>query len=57
MALSVHNSRNFLKFVVNMSTYTVNSEIIAIILFSRIVLKDIFATLKIRYYGMIYLHQ
>ena len=27
------------------------------ILFSRIVLKDIFATLKIGDYGMIYLHQ
>ena len=36
---------------------TVDSEIFAIILFSRIVLKDIFATLKIRDYGMTYLHQ
>ena len=36
---------------------TVNPEIFARILFSPIALKDIFATLKIRYYGMIYLYQ
>ena len=38
---------------------TVNQEIFAIILFSRIALKDIFATFKIRNYleGMIYLYQ
>ena len=37
--------------------YTVNSEIFARILFSRKALKDIFVTLKIRDFGMIYLHQ
>ena len=36
---------------------TVNSEIFARILFSRIALKDIFATYKIRDHDMIYLHQ
>ena len=36
---------------------TVNSEIFARILFSRIALKVIFAMLKIRDYGMIYLYQ
>ena len=36
---------------------TVNSEIFAIILFSRKALKDIFATLKISNKGMIYLYQ
>ena len=36
---------------------TVNSEIFARILFSQIALKDIFATIKIRDFGMIYLHQ
>ena len=36
---------------------TVNSEIFARILFSRIVLKDIFAKLKIRDQGMIYIYQ
>ena len=36
---------------------TVDSEIFAIILFSRIALKVIFAKLKIRDFGMIYLHQ
>ena len=35
---------------------TVNSEIFAIILFSRIALKDILATFKIRNLGMIYLY-
>ena len=35
----------------------VNSEIFARIVFSRIVLKDKFATLKIRYFYMIRLHQ
>ena len=35
----------------------VNPEIFARILFSRIALKDIFATLKIRDKGMIYLYQ
>ena len=35
--------------------YTVNPEIFARILFSRIALKDIFVTLKIRDYGMIYI--
>ena len=37
--------------------YNVNSEIFARILFSRIALKDIFATLKIRDLGMIYVYQ
>ena len=37
--------------------YTVNSEILARILFSRITLKDTFATIKIRNLDMIYLHQ
>ena len=36
---------------------TVNSEILARILFSRIALKHIFATLKIRDMGVIYLTQ
>ena len=36
---------------------TVNSEIFATILFSRIALKDIFATLEIRESGMIYVYQ
>ena len=36
---------------------TVNAEIFARILFSRIVLKDIFATLEIRDFGMIYVYQ
>ena len=36
---------------------TVNPEIFARILFSRYALKDIFATLKIRDYGMLYLYQ
>ena len=36
---------------------TVNSEIFAKILFSRIALKDIFATFKIRDQVMIYLYQ
>ena len=36
---------------------TVNSEIFARILFSRIALKHIFATLKIRDKGVIYLYQ
>ena len=36
---------------------TVNLEIFARMLFSREALKDIFATLIIRDYGMIYLHQ
>ena len=36
---------------------TVNSEIFARILISRITLKDTFATLKIRDFRMIYLHQ
>ena len=35
---------------------TVNSEIFARILFSRIALKDIFATLKIRDWGILYLY-
>ena len=37
--------------------YTVNSEIFARIFISRITLKDIFSTLKIPHYGIIYLHQ
>ena len=36
---------------------TVNPEIFARILFSRIALKDIFAALKISDKGMIYLYQ
>ena len=36
---------------------TVNSEIFARILFSRIESKDIFATFKIRNYCMIYIYQ
>ena len=36
---------------------TVNYKIFVRILFSRIALKDIFGTLKIRVFGMIYLHQ
>ena len=36
---------------------TVNSEIFARISFSRIALKEIFATLKFCYWGMIYLYQ
>ena len=36
---------------------TVNSEIFARFLISRIALKDIFATFKNRDFGMIYLHQ
>ena len=36
---------------------TVNSEIFLRVLFLGIALKDKFATLKIRDYGMIYLHQ
>ena len=36
--------------------HTVNSEIFAGILFSRRALKDIFATLKIRDFDMIYLY-
>ena len=36
---------------------TVNSEIFARILFSRIALKGIFATLKIRDLGILYLYQ
>ena len=40
-----------------MAETTVNSEIFARILFSRIALKGIFATLKIRDLGMIYLYQ
>ena len=36
---------------------TVNSKIFATILFSRIVLKDIFAMVKNRDFDMIYLHQ
>ena len=35
----------------------VDSEIFTRILFSRIALKDIFVTLKIRYYCMIYIYQ
>ena len=38
-------------------TNTVNMEIFARILFLRIALKEIFAMLKIRDFGMIYLHQ
>ena len=37
--------------------YTVDSETFAVMLFSRIALKDIFATLKIRDLGLIYLYQ
>ena len=37
--------------------YTVNPEIFERILFSRYALKDIFATLKNRDWGMIYLYQ
>ena len=37
--------------------HTVNSEIFASLSFSRITLKEIFATLKIRELEMIYLHQ
>ena len=37
--------------------HTVNSEIFARILFSRIALKDIFAMVKIRDFDMIYLHR
>ena len=40
----------------NLYIVTVNSEIFARNLFSRIVLKDIFATFKIRDLDMIYLH-
>ena len=36
---------------------TVNSEIFAGILFLRIELKDIFATLKVHDFGMIYMYQ
>ena len=36
---------------------TINSEIFARILFSRIMLKDMFAMLKIRDWSIIYLHQ
>ena len=36
---------------------TVDSEIFARILFSRKALKDIFVTLKIRNYSMIYIYQ
>ena len=36
---------------------TVNSEILARVLFSRIALKDLFVTFKIRNQGMIYLYQ
>ena len=36
---------------------TVNSEIFARILFSQIASKDIFAKLKIRDFGMLYLYQ
>ena len=36
---------------------SVNSEIFARVLFSRIALKDIFTTLKIRDQGMVYLNQ
>ena len=36
---------------------TVNSEIFARVLFSRIALKDIFAKLQIRDFGMIKLYQ
>ena len=39
------------------AAYTVNSEIFARISFSRIASKDIFSMLKIRDFGMIYLHQ
>ena len=39
------------------SLISVNAEISARILFSRIALQDIFATLKIRDYGMIYVNQ
>ena len=38
-------------------TFTVNSEIFARILFSRMALKEVFATLKIRDLGMIYVYQ
>ena len=37
--------------------FTVNSEIFARILFSRITSKDIFAKYKIRVFDMIYLYQ
>ena len=40
-----------------MALHTVNSEIFAKILLSQIALKHIFATLKIRDKGVIYLYQ
>ena len=45
-----------LKQLIN-SLVTVNSEIFLRILFSRVALKDIFATVKIRDLGMIHLYQ
>ena len=45
----------FLKDLIIQST--VNPEVFARILFSQIALKDIFATLKIRDLGMVYLYQ
>ena len=36
---------------------TVNSEIVARILFSRIALKDVFVTLEIWDFGMVYVYQ
>ena len=39
--------------ILSQSFYTVNLEMFVRILFSRIALKDIFATLKIRDLGMI----
>ena len=43
--------------VVVIKLYTVNLENLARILFSRITLKDIFAMVKIREFGIIYLLQ
>ena len=46
-----------IKYCILYITISVYSEISARILFSRIALKDIFATLRIRVCGMTYLHQ
>ena len=59
-----NQSNTMFKFVLYLGRFsilykssTVNSEIFSGILFLQIALQDLFSTLKIRDYGMIYLYQ